>query len=496
MVLDCTCGDGLRVANEECDDGNTMNGDGCSSDCKVETYWKCEGGSFLSPDTCLCDTSDSKIKLFVGSCQLIDEKTEESAAIASTAFKVASAAAVGGFLSAQLFSGATGSFLATILNSLGLMSLLKYCDVEFPPNVEKFFGILANNTDVLPNPFKYIPHEKQTSSYYRFGTFEDPVLFLDNAGGSLAMILISVAVVFCLKLLVFIFKKLKATTFTHYLSKILAVFEWDNTLSYFVGNQTDFFCAWMVQLSQPTYDTYGSINFALALFTAVTALVVCLLLCRIIHKHWNQKQVLEYSVTDTHNSNAQRYPKFNFLWGANHGESVFSRYFILFQIAKNGLMVAVIYFLPQAPFVQSYLLTLLSTTFFIMIAVQKPLTGMLQLAMLLLNEFLLALEGGILMIFAVNKRLGCLDFASAMNLGWALVGLIIGTLGLNTLLALISIPMSIRAAYCKKRQSDISRAKRQKRRIMLTTNSDNNRTETELLEIVRRRITTVTDSNT
>lgn len=30
------CGDGSRDASEECDDGNTVNGDGCSSTCRIE----------------------------------------------------------------------------------------------------------------------------------------------------------------------------------------------------------------------------------------------------------------------------------------------------------------------------------------------------------------------------------------------------------------------------------------------------------------------------
>jgi len=30
------CGDGMVAANEECDDGNRVSGDGCSSDCRHE----------------------------------------------------------------------------------------------------------------------------------------------------------------------------------------------------------------------------------------------------------------------------------------------------------------------------------------------------------------------------------------------------------------------------------------------------------------------------
>lgn len=35
-----------------CDDGNNINGDGCSSDCKIEIGYQCVGGSPNSKDTC------------------------------------------------------------------------------------------------------------------------------------------------------------------------------------------------------------------------------------------------------------------------------------------------------------------------------------------------------------------------------------------------------------------------------------------------------------
>ncbi|CAI2360768.1 unnamed protein product [Moneuplotes crassus] len=48
-----SCGDGLRVGNELCDDANTSSNDGCSSDCsKIESGYICTGGSTGSKDTC------------------------------------------------------------------------------------------------------------------------------------------------------------------------------------------------------------------------------------------------------------------------------------------------------------------------------------------------------------------------------------------------------------------------------------------------------------
>ena len=36
----------------ECDDGNILSGDGCSSGCFLETGYECSGGTHSSPDKC------------------------------------------------------------------------------------------------------------------------------------------------------------------------------------------------------------------------------------------------------------------------------------------------------------------------------------------------------------------------------------------------------------------------------------------------------------
>jgi cysteine-rich repeat protein len=50
------CADGRNVGTSSaatyCDDGNTVNGDGCSSTCAVEVGWTCGGGSKYRKDSC------------------------------------------------------------------------------------------------------------------------------------------------------------------------------------------------------------------------------------------------------------------------------------------------------------------------------------------------------------------------------------------------------------------------------------------------------------
>ncbi|CAI2386795.1 unnamed protein product [Moneuplotes crassus] len=45
-------GDGLRVVDEQCDDGNTSNGDGCNEDMRVEIGYSCVNGSDTTQDVC------------------------------------------------------------------------------------------------------------------------------------------------------------------------------------------------------------------------------------------------------------------------------------------------------------------------------------------------------------------------------------------------------------------------------------------------------------
>ena len=59
-VQTCVCGDGIKVVGEQCDDGNTINGDGCSSTCKIEVCGngildpaeRCDDGNTTNGDGC------------------------------------------------------------------------------------------------------------------------------------------------------------------------------------------------------------------------------------------------------------------------------------------------------------------------------------------------------------------------------------------------------------------------------------------------------------
>ena len=48
-ICQSPCGDGQRFSDEECDDGNRFDGDGCSSDCKIEKGFTCKDEPTTAP---------------------------------------------------------------------------------------------------------------------------------------------------------------------------------------------------------------------------------------------------------------------------------------------------------------------------------------------------------------------------------------------------------------------------------------------------------------
>jgi cysteine-rich repeat protein len=77
-VSTSTCGNGLLEAGEECDDGNTISGDGCSSTCRIETSSTSgdsgardggsleDGGTTRPPDLAPTGTGMSFVQVAVG----------------------------------------------------------------------------------------------------------------------------------------------------------------------------------------------------------------------------------------------------------------------------------------------------------------------------------------------------------------------------------------------------------------------------------------------
>ena len=97
------CGDGKRESYEECDDGNIINGDGCSSTCQVEQNWVCTGGSPTTADTCSCADD---VYQFSSSCLTLNPDDQQTVSTTSSIVSSTSVAAENTLISAQIITGA------------------------------------------------------------------------------------------------------------------------------------------------------------------------------------------------------------------------------------------------------------------------------------------------------------------------------------------------------------------------------------------------------
>lgn len=72
-LSEVTCGDGVRAASEECDDGNTLDGDGCSSACAIEACLSDAETIALGEEPVLIagDTSAAGASPVLASCSLL-----------------------------------------------------------------------------------------------------------------------------------------------------------------------------------------------------------------------------------------------------------------------------------------------------------------------------------------------------------------------------------------------------------------------------------------
>ena len=61
--MDAPCGNGIRESDEGCDDGNMINGDGCSATCSIEPGYACSNGT---PNVCVPGCGDGIVYGFEG----------------------------------------------------------------------------------------------------------------------------------------------------------------------------------------------------------------------------------------------------------------------------------------------------------------------------------------------------------------------------------------------------------------------------------------------
>lgn len=147
------CGDGL-LFNLECDDGNTINGDGCSSVCRVETDYTCVGGTSTTPSTCSFSGT-----LLVSITLFKKDPSQNKVYLQATVTPALAELATIDFSTAFVPNFPVASKSTTFINSSGVIDMVFTYDqplnnmdlsVELVPPLTPATMYMQNSTTILP----------------------------------------------------------------------------------------------------------------------------------------------------------------------------------------------------------------------------------------------------------------------------------------------------------------------------------------------------------
>ena len=370
-------------------------------------------------------------------------------------------------IGAQLISGASGNLFATALNSLHLLMLFKYVDVGYPPNIEELYTLLSKNssssdsassTNVL-NIFKklgndYALEESEENRFHKFGA---KTFFLTNIGSSL---IINTGVLLLIGILNLLRLRIKNKKANRILSeKVLPVFQWNMPLNSIIGGQTRYALAWFLQFSNPFGNTYSIINFAVSLVVLVMILAVYIATAFQISWNWSITKEKLFLSRQVMAKVQTKQAQLATIWKAYDIKSLTGRYFIIIQMLRNTLQVAIICTMYKYPLAQCYSLGFLSLLYLVILGTGRPFNRTIDMIAAISNETCLLFEEILMTTFATNLTKKFLTVDLGNTLGWVMIGIIFLSLGMNGLCIVAVVVVGIIQAIKKRKQQNSKKAK-------------------------------------
>ena len=350
---------------------------------------------------------------------------------------------------------------ATALNSLHLLMLFKYCDVGYPPNVEEFFKLLSKKSSSSGssaptnglNVFNTLgeKYALENATHNRFRKFGAKTFFLSNMGSFLFVIVTLLFVIALLNILKKLLKNTKAPR--RVISRtLLPNFQWNMLLNSIIGAHTKLALAWFLQFSHPFGNTYSLVNFIITLMSTLAILGVYIAIIFKVSWNWGivkeqlflSRQVLAKAL--------MKQNQLAILWKAYDVKSSIGRYFVILQMVRNTIQVAIIFTLSTYPLAQCYSLLFLSALYMVIIGVGRPFNRAIDTLNAISNEACLLLEEILMTIFAVNKDKNFMTLSAGYALGWVMIGIIFLSLGMNGLCIAAAIITSMVESIKKKKQ--------------------------------------------
>ena len=382
----------------------------------------------------------------------------------------ATAPAVGvGVLGSQVAIGGSSETLASSTNAIHLQLLLRYIDAGYPPNVESFFDLtsknaLSNDSSAIPEPFLFLKIgnlSEYQSTWYRFGKYKLSVNFLTNCGTAVITCFLYLVISGILTLV-----KNNVKPKAAWFDGILYRFKWNLILSCVTSNHSKLVLAWFLQYSEAKFDIFGIINLVISVFSLLG--VITLTLFSINHTRWSWKITRDRLFLSKAALEAAEpsQKQFAFITNDYVTENSVGRYCFILSFTKVLMMVTIIFWLPQSPIAQAYLLLFVSILFLLILVIGKPYKTLDKQLAVVINEIIMLGQEVIVAIFATNREMKFLSLDQGMLFGWVFIVLIVLSLVVNTIFPIIIILRSLVASWRnKKNKSKAMRVKVKQRGI-------------------------------
>ena len=121
----------------------------------------------------------------------------------------------------------------------------------------------------------------------------------------------------------------------------------------------------------------------------------------------------------------------------------FTRNFMLFMLLEMVLLIFLDFFFQDYGLAQAIIYTVLTLVYVCLIAWQRPFKSRLQTAILLLNQSTKIVMGIMAIIFGANEQTKSISPQVISYLGYSLIVLILSVLGINLIISIALIIVSI-----------------------------------------------------
>ena len=311
----------------------------------------------------------------------------------------------------------------------------------------------------IPKAYSYFNKNGSVpiSSYYKFEFWETPVLFIETYGNDFLKeniaLLLAIATWIPYKLCLQNNKQPnKILKGIHY------TFRWNMFVSYLIGDLTPFLVQIILQFKEVpfvTNDGYTIFSTSMSVLVLFTYGVV--FTAGIYQINRKRLQVPDYMIQAKQKLKEKiekdKFPESLEVLTENlKDDSLFDRNFLLITKLEDIILSMNYVFMQEMPLAQCYIYTLITGFWLLMVLIGKPFSSRSAFIVIVFNESMKLLLGIFAIVLTTNDAADFLTPDMGLTLGSVMIWTVIGTLGVNTLIAIALLLSSIHELIKKCRE--------------------------------------------